>query len=234
MTNSKPFEANRQWDRVYSEQNMTMWYPHEAIIRFCAGMIQKRLTLDKYDVKRKVERVLDLGCGNGRHAIYFASQGIKAYGIDISKQAIDWASDWAMHEKLEVEFRVGNITELPYEDEFFDAVVTHGVLDHVPMTIARKAINEVRRVIKPNGLFYCDFRCVEDSDFGVGDEIAHNEFILTDGYEEGLVQHFFAEDEIKSLVDGLFRIIYSEIQDIRFAPDYKKKSSRWSLTTEAI
>lgn len=231
---SKLSQANKRWDRVYSEQCMTMWYPNEDIIRFCASLIQKKLTNEKYDVKRKVERVLDLGCGNGRHAIYFARQGMKAHGIDISEQAIDWASGWAKNEGLDVDFRVGDITNLPYADGFFDVVVTHGVLDHVPLETATKAVHEVRRVIKPNGLFYCDLRSIEDHEFGVGVEVARNEFILSEGYEKGLVQHFFAEDEIKHLVDGLFRIIYSEIHDLRLGPDYTKKYSRWILATEAI
>ena len=48
------------WDDVYSKNYMTMWYPNEDIIRFCARLIQKQLTHDKFDVKRAVERVLDL------------------------------------------------------------------------------------------------------------------------------------------------------------------------------
>ena len=222
------------WDQVYSQKHMTMWYPNEDIIRFCASLIQKRLTLDNYEIKRKVEKVLDLGCGNGRHAMYFAQQGIKASGIDISRQAIAWAREWAESERLEVDFQVGDITNLPYEDATFDAVVTHGVLDHVPMTIATKAVNEVRRVLKPHGLFYLDLRSVEDYEFGVGDEVATNEFILADGYEKGLVQHFFSEPEIGTLVDGQFRIIYSEIHENRLGPDFKRKYSRWVLATEAI
>lgn len=226
--------AGEGWDKVYSEKYMTMWYPNEDIIRFCSSLIQKKLTLDKYDVKRKVERVLDLGCGNGRHAMYFARQGIKASGIDISAQAIAWAKEWAQSEGLDADFRVGDITNLPYEDDTFDAVVTHGVLDHVPMTTATKAAREVHRVLKPNGLFYCDLRSAEDYEFGVGSEVARNEFIVTDGFEKDLVQHFFNEDEIKTLVDGLFRIIYSEIHENRLGPDFKHKYSRWVLATQAI
>jgi len=227
-------EQGANWDKVYSQKYMTMWYPNEDIIRFCASLIQKKLTLDKYEVKKKVDRVLDLGCGNGRHAMYFAKQGIKASGIDISEQAIAWAKEWSKCEGLVVDFRVGSIAELPYDDGTFDAVVTHGVLDHVPMTVATKAAQEVRRVLKPGGLFYCDLRSSEDYEFGVGEEVAKNEFIVSEGYEKGLVQHFFSEPEIKNLFEGLFRVIYSEIHESRLGPDYKRKYSRWVLATEAI
>jgi SAM-dependent methyltransferase len=227
-------ETDSKWDRVYSEQFMTLWYPNEDIIRFCSRLIQKRLTHDQVDVRRKVERILDLGCGNGRHAVYFAREGFKASGIDVSPQAIDWAVDWARREDLDVDFRVADITELPFADQTFDAVVSHGVLDHVPMEIARKAAEEVRRVLSPGGLFYCDLRCAEDSDYGVGAQAAPNTFVVGDGYEKGLVQHFFTAGDTSVLFDGLFRILYSEITERRFGPDYKRKNSRWVFAAESL
>jgi SAM-dependent methyltransferase len=211
-----------------------MWYPNEDIIRFCARLIRKRLTHDTYEVKKKVKSVLDLGCGNGRHAVYFAREGLKASGIDVSKQAVEWAIAWARRENLEVDFRVGDISQLPYADSSFDAAVSHGVLDHVPSELAKAAVKEVRRVLTPSGLFYCDLRCADDFEYGVGIEVAPNTFLVRQGYEQGLVQHFFTLDEVKALFDGQFRIIYSEITERRLEPDYQRRYSRWILAVEAI
>ena len=227
-----PIKAD--WDQVYSKNFMTMWYPNEDIIRFCARLIQKQLTHDKYDVKRPVERVLDLGCGNGRHAIYFARQGFKAAGIDVSEQAIEWAKDWAKREGLEIDFRTGNIEHLPFEHETFDVVVSHGVLDHVHMETAQKAAAEVRRVLKPKGLFYCDLRSTEDYEYGVGEPAGDNTFVVSEGYERGLVQHFFSRAETEKLFDGLFRILYSEITELRLGPDFQRKFSRWVFAAESL
>ena len=227
-------DVNKKWDKVYSQNFMTMWYPNEDIIRFCARLIRKRLTHDIYEVKREVQTVLDLGCGNGRHAIYFAREGLKASGIDVSEQAIGWAIDWARREKLDIDFRVGDIANLPYQDRSFDVVVSHGVLDHVPGDLARAAINEVHRTLRPSGLFYCDLRCADDFEYGTGTEVAPNTFVVGQGYEQGLVQHFFTLSEVKALFDGQFRIIYSEITERRLEPDYKRRYSRWILAVEAI
>lgn len=221
-----------RWDKVYSQRFMTMWYPNEDIIRFCARLIQKKLTHDRYEIRRNVDRMLDLGCGNGRHAIYFAEQGCKASGIDVSQQAIDWAQDWSARKKLDIDFRVADIEHLPYDDETFDVAVSHGVLDHVPMETAVRAAKEVHRVLKPAGLFYCDLRSIEDSDYGVGEQAGANTFVVAGGFEEGLVQHFFSESETETLFDGLFRIIYSEVTDRRLGPDYQRKFSRWIFATE--
>lgn len=234
MSSTPEQKTGQQWDEVYNQRFMTMWYPNEDIIRFCALLIQKKLTHDRYEVKRKVERVLDLGCGNGRHAIYFASQGFKADGVDISEQAVAWAKDWANREHLEVDFRVSDIANLPYEDATFDVVVSHGVLDHVTSAVAQSAVREVHRVLKPAGLFYCDLRSTEDYEFGAGRPTARNEFILDGGYERGLTQHFFDKDEVDQLFDGLFGIIYIELHEHKMGPDFKRKFSRWVLATEAI
>jgi len=234
MTSKPEQETGQQWDAVYNQRFMTMWYPNEDIIRFCALLIQKKLTHDRYEVKRKVERVLDLGCGNGRHAMYFASQGFKAAGVDISEQAITWAKDWANREHLDVDFRVSDIVDLPYEPATFDVVVSHGVLDHVTSEVAQRAVQEVHRVLKPGGLFYCDLRSIEDYEYGAGRPTGHNEFILDGGYERGLTQHFFDKEEVDRLFDGLFGIIYIELHEHKMGPDFKSKFSRWVLATEAI
>jgi SAM-dependent methyltransferase len=224
----------RTWDAVYSKAFMTMWYPNEDIVRFCARLIQKQLTHNEFDVKRRIERVLDLGCGNGRHAIYFARQGVKAAGIDVSEQAIEWAKDWARRESLEVDFRVGDIENLPFEDHSFDVVVSHGVLDHVHMTTAQRAAAEVRRVLRPQGLFYCDLRSTEDFEYGIGEQAGPNTFVVSEGYEQGLVQHFFSRAETEELFDGLFRILYSEITENRLGPDFQRKYSRWVFAAESL
>jgi SAM-dependent methyltransferase len=227
-------EKDMGWDQVYSKGFMTMWYPHEDIVRFCARLIQKQLTHDEYDVKRPVESVLDLGCGNGRHAMYFARQGFKAAGIDVSEQAIAWAKDWADREHLKIDFRVGDIENLPFADNSFDVAVSHGVLDHVPLATARRAAAEVKRVLRPGGLFYCDLRSTEDFEYGVGQEAGQNTFVVSEGYERGLVQHFFSPAETEELFDGLFRILYSEITESRLGPDFQRKYSRWVFATESL
>lgn len=44
--------------------------------------------------EKKERKVLDLGCGTGRHIVYFAKRGFDVYGIDISPQAIKLTKSW--------------------------------------------------------------------------------------------------------------------------------------------
>jgi ubiquinone/menaquinone biosynthesis C-methylase UbiE len=228
----KTTNTDQKWDEVYSQKFMTMWFPHDDIIRFCARLIQKRLTFDRYDVKRQIETVLDLGCGNGRNAMFFAKQGFSVAGIDVSAQAIDWASEWSRREGLEVDFRVGDVSSLPFADASFDVVVSHGVLDHVPMQIAVKAAAEVARVLRPKGLFYCDLRSTEDFEYGTGQPVEKNTFEVSEGFEAGLVQHFFSQEEISELFNSKFVRIYTELDERHTGENLDRTYSRWVLAME--
>lgn len=99
-------------------------------------------------------RVLDVGCGIGGPARYFASeQGCRVNAIDLTEEFVNAAKGLTRATKLEdkVEYRRANALELPFEAATFDRAYTI----HVLMNIADKAgvFREVRRVLKPNGLF---------------------------------------------------------------------------------
>ena len=67
-------------------------------------------------------RVLDVGCGPGRHALALARRGIEVDGFDLSEDFVALARDAAEAEGLSVRFQVGDVRELSYRAEF-DAVI---------------------------------------------------------------------------------------------------------------
>jgi ubiquinone/menaquinone biosynthesis C-methylase UbiE len=159
---------------------------------------------------------------------------MEACGIDISSTAIEWAQDWAKREGLTIDFRVGDIANLPFPDGHFDTVVSHGVLDHIPMDVAKQAASEVARVLTSNGLFYVDLKSADDSDFGLGEEASKNTFVVPDGFEKGLVQHFFTLEEVHELMGQLFRPLYMETHDHRLPPDFTRMIARWIIAAEKV
>jgi SAM-dependent methyltransferase len=68
------------------------------------------------------QRVLDVGCGPGRHALALASRGIEVLGVDLSEDFIALARDAAEGEGLPARFEVGDVRELAHEAGF-DAVL---------------------------------------------------------------------------------------------------------------
>lgn len=102
------------------------------------------------DFVKAGDRILDIGCGNGRAYQLFKGLAIEYEGLDASAKLIAHANE-KIHEMLAT-FRVGPMTAMPYEQGEFDVVMAVAVLHHVPSREYRlAALREAHRVLKPGG-----------------------------------------------------------------------------------
>ncbi len=97
-------------------------------------------------------KMLDLGCGLGTQTIYTASKGFDAYGIDFSPTAIAKAKKKAKEAGAKVNFTVGNVLSLPYQDNIFSFAFDFGCLHHNTAK-AEGYLDELKRVLKKRGLY---------------------------------------------------------------------------------
>ncbi len=97
---------------------------------------------------------LDLGCGGGRYTIALAQCGFQTSGIDFAESAIHQAihNAQASLPGKTIDFRVGNVLELPYPDASFDVVNDDGCLHHIEPHDWTRYQKNVTRVLKPGGL----------------------------------------------------------------------------------
>jgi ubiquinone/menaquinone biosynthesis C-methylase UbiE len=93
--------------------------------------------------------VLEIGCGLGTDAIRFARAGANYTGVDLTERSIELVQRRFDFENLRGHLQTADAENLPFADETFDLVYSHGVLHHTPDT--ERAINEARRVLKPGG-----------------------------------------------------------------------------------
>jgi SAM-dependent methyltransferase len=93
--------------------------------------------------------VLEAGCGIATDGARFARAGARYTGLDGSDTAVSLAQHRFQSQGTPGTIVAGPITALPFEDESFDLVFSHGVIHHIPDT--QKAVDEFHRVLRPGG-----------------------------------------------------------------------------------
>lgn len=94
------------------------------------------------------KHILDLGCGCGESAVFFAKQGAVVSACDISPKFIEVTHQLAKHHGVGVQAVVCPSERLPFADASFDYVFANGVLHHVDIP---PTMLEIKRVLKPRG-----------------------------------------------------------------------------------
>ena len=118
----------------------------------CAAFLLPRMKPDAV--------VLDIGCGPGTITAGLARRASQVVGLDMSADMVEAARSHAADcELANATFEVGSAYELPWDDNSFDVVYAHQVLQHLSDPI--QALREARRVLRPGGLV-----AVRDSDYG--------------------------------------------------------------------
>ena len=117
-------------------------------------------------------RILDFGCGPGTVSVGLAKAVApgELHGIDMEESQVELARAIAESGRQDnAIFHVGDVLDLPFDDDFFDVAHCHNVLMHIPDTHA--ALTEVKRVLKPGGIIGCremmGESCFTYPDFGV-------------------------------------------------------------------
>lgn len=209
-----------KWENSYSNGDNFLFYPSEEVIRFVSRHITKRTGINSFSILHSLSRtakILDLGCGIGRHVKYCLKMGLDAYGIDFSETAISFAKRIISEElpiDIEKNIKQGDIRHLPWADGFFDYAISHGVLDSMPYSIAREGCTELARVIQRGGLFYCDLISGDDSNHSPS--FSGEETVETD-HERDTIQLYYNDKLIQELFGGFFEIVEHKLirhQDI--------------------
>ncbi len=97
-------------------------------------------------------KMLDVGCNPGAQARLWAELGHEVTGLDINEPLLEAARARAQVEGLNIDFKLGTATQLPFEDASMDVCILLELLEHVSDWQA--CLNEAVRVVKPGGLLY--------------------------------------------------------------------------------
>ena len=132
------------------------------------------------------DRVLDLGCGNGKTSAALIERGADVTGIDFSPSAVE-SCKRIFGEKGT--FLEADVRSLPFADGSFDIVVSVHVIEHVPESDISKASEEIVRVLRTGGTLY--LRC-----FAEGDMRSEGK---REDVRNGILYRYFTEDDIRTV-----------------------------------
>lgn len=122
------------WDNIAEEWNEFKTSPALHVRNFLNG---------------KEGKILDLGSGSGRN-LQRIKNG-KMYLVDFSDKMIKLAKEKAKKEKIDAEFFISDLTDLPFKDNFFDSAICISSLHCIKGEENReKAVKELYRVLKKN------------------------------------------------------------------------------------
>lgn len=210
-----------EWEQFYEANAATEWYPSEPVVRMLCSY--------RKAAGARGVRVLDMGCGNGRHVWLAAKEGFTAYGVDLSREAVAMAKRWLDREGLPYGgLTSGDVAErLPYPDDFFDVVISYGVFDHMPIERARQARDEARRIMKPSGTIFMKLEAITSFTFDPARQFRKNEIMLEKEAERGIMQHYYDVEEVAEFT-SVFRTVKCFRDDYRrFGNLDRNYQSRW-------
>lgn len=189
------------WEDVFSKQPWGR-YPGEDLIRFVARNFYS--APDRRNIK-----ILEVGCGPGGNLWFMAREGFSVFGIDRSQTAINQAQRRLDEEApgWQGNLIVGDIMSLPFDSEFFDAVIDNECVYCNSFKNSQYIYKEIARVTKRNGKLFS--RTFAKGTWGekTGKNVGHNAWIPDRGPLQGKgFARFTGSHEILELLGKAFEL----------------------------
>ena len=173
-------------------------------------------------------RILDLGAGVGRHALWLAAQHFDVVALDAASEGLA-----EIAAKGGVETVEARMDDLPFPDGHFDHVVSWNVIYHGDENILLKTISEIRRVLKPGGTYLGTMlskrRLPHEQAKYPGREIGRNAWVFEAPGTDKIHPHYFCSaGELLALFSG-FECLRLEDREHE-----RPGSFHWHLTMERL
>lgn len=102
----------------------------------------------------KNPKILDVGCGDGRHCLLFDKNGGLSTGVDLSENMIDVARQYYP----DGDFEIMNMLNIKFEHNSFDGIWSSGSIYHVTKKDVEKVFGQFHRVLKKNGILGISYK----------------------------------------------------------------------------
>ncbi len=180
--------AYQEWDRTWqTQEGRADWLsPEEDVLRILPLLHANQC-----------RRVLDLGCGVGRHSYLLAAEGFEVTSMDRSETGLAFVEEQAAGQKLSLKTAIGEMTELPFEDESFDYVLSWNVIYHGNRQVVQQAIDEIHRVLAPAGFYQGTMLSDRHFETRIAECISEGTYVQPGPTEKAHPHYYCNEDVLK-------------------------------------
>lgn len=189
-----------KWDKYWGKShNLDYWRtPAPEVLAF----INENLPTNN-------KKILDLGCGLGRHSLAFAEQGFQVTAVDYSKQALDELDSISQKNSLIIETILGNYKTRVFSDAEFDIILSYNVLYHGSKEEFQSSINLCSDYLADNGRFMFTCPTRTDEKYGSGIKVAEHTYKSENSVHAGDIHYFSSEEDLRDMLKK-FEIISIE------------------------
>ncbi|MFP3983479.1 MAG: class I SAM-dependent methyltransferase [Desulfurivibrionaceae bacterium] len=191
---------NNFFDNYYSSQ--ILYYGREVRPEFSLFLNQSLIP--------ESCRVLDLGCGDGRYAIYLAEKRFLVHSIDLSPVGLSKLALYAEKSGLEITTQEADLNTETLPDEEYDLIIFATILDHLQKEGREHLIREIISALKPGGYFYGDVFTRQDPGYYLQQGKKTREKASETA---GAIKHYFAPGELQNCFASQEILEYKEFQE---------------------
>jgi len=187
-----------------TKDNLTYWNSLYSSKDFFGTGPTKLAKLAESLLDKKIMNILEIGCGQGRDAVFFSTLGHNVNGFDISINAVNYIKSIKESMKLEnLNVFVHDVEKpLPFKDDSFDFIYSNLALQFFDLDRLYQILENISSVIKKNSLFLFSTKKFGDKYYDFGKKINENAFEY-----KGITRYFYSENELRHLLSQKFEII---------------------------
>ncbi|MEI2666083.1 class I SAM-dependent DNA methyltransferase [Rossellomorea sp. LJF3] len=191
--------------------NKEIWEKQYGQIEDYLWGLEPIQTLIDYLPLVKDGKVLDLGIGEGRNALYFAHKGFEVEGIDISETAIKRSLTAAKEIGVTIKAEVNDLTKCEIEENTYSLIILANVLNFFNDEDIKGIINKAKKGLIPGGLIYINAFDVNDPSYdkNVKNAQTQSENTFYRPKSDTYI-HFFTQNELDHHFNGYEKIKASE------------------------
>lgn len=176
----------------------------------------------------KNSEILDLGCGIGADTLYLNERGFNVLSCDFSLEALKNIEENIINSKT---MYLDMLDKFPFEDESFLLIIADLSLHYFDNETTIHIMNEIRRILKKNGILLSRVASVNDFNFGagIGEELEKNFY-----FEGDYTKRFFDREDVNKYFGIIGEVESFETSMIRNEEEYSKPKILYQIKVKKI